>query len=530
MGFYIRKSVSVGPLRFNLSRAGIGVSAGIKGFRIGSGPNGNYIHMGRGGIYFRQTLPSQGHGNHPPASASVPSGVDFTEIESGSVNEMVDSSSTALLEEINAKAKKSQIWPWILIISLSLVAWFVAHESPIGIYLLLVPPCVAVLLMAIHADKLRKTVVLLYELEPDVENAYRNLHSAFGSLKQCSQMWHIESEGRVTNPYDWKVNAGASGIVRRESITPDIGSPPYFQCNLPIPVLPAGKQRLYFLPDRILVWDMGGVGAISYAQLSANSRQQRFIEDGNVPSDAKIVGSTWRYVNKKGGPDGRFRDNRELPIALYDEILLKSASGLQEAFQVSKLDLGVQFVTSLGEMSAAVEGNQSEQEPMDHSADLRFLEQERRRNAALEQRKAAAAAKKTADEQVEFFSRLTKTTCYYRNNDEQVGPVSLWQVHELIDAGVLPADVPVIVSGTDFWRSYPEVEFRYHPSPKAQQLAGIARKSAEMQCYFFSDGKVCGPQSLVTIFQLIHSSQLPPDVQICAAGTEKWVSAQDIIS
>ena len=45
MGFYLRKSVSVGPLRFNLSKSGIGISAGVKGFRVGAGPRGNYIHF-----------------------------------------------------------------------------------------------------------------------------------------------------------------------------------------------------------------------------------------------------------------------------------------------------------------------------------------------------------------------------------------------------------------------------------------------------------------------------------------------------
>src|SRR5947199_10021095 len=56
MGLYLRKSVSVGPLRFNLSGSGIGVSCGIPGLRIGTGPRGNYIHAGRGGIYYRKTF------------------------------------------------------------------------------------------------------------------------------------------------------------------------------------------------------------------------------------------------------------------------------------------------------------------------------------------------------------------------------------------------------------------------------------------------------------------------------------------
>ncbi|QOK83482.1 DUF4236 domain-containing protein [Ralstonia solanacearum] len=48
MGFYVRQSVKVGPLRFNFSKSGVGVSTGVKGIRIGTGPRGNYIHMGRG--------------------------------------------------------------------------------------------------------------------------------------------------------------------------------------------------------------------------------------------------------------------------------------------------------------------------------------------------------------------------------------------------------------------------------------------------------------------------------------------------
>lgn len=50
MAFYIRKNLRFGPLRFKLSKSGVGVSAGVKGFRIGSSPRGNYVHMRRGGL------------------------------------------------------------------------------------------------------------------------------------------------------------------------------------------------------------------------------------------------------------------------------------------------------------------------------------------------------------------------------------------------------------------------------------------------------------------------------------------------
>ncbi|MGI3781861.1 MAG: DUF4236 domain-containing protein, partial [Janthinobacterium lividum] len=38
MGFYLRKSLHAGPFRLNLSKSGVGVSAGVPGFRIGTGP------------------------------------------------------------------------------------------------------------------------------------------------------------------------------------------------------------------------------------------------------------------------------------------------------------------------------------------------------------------------------------------------------------------------------------------------------------------------------------------------------------
>ena len=66
MGFYLRKSIRVGPFRFNLSKSGIGVSVGVKGLRFGTGPQGNYVHMGRGGLYYRATIPAASKSNRPP--------------------------------------------------------------------------------------------------------------------------------------------------------------------------------------------------------------------------------------------------------------------------------------------------------------------------------------------------------------------------------------------------------------------------------------------------------------------------------
>ncbi len=40
MGLQFRKKIKLGPVNINLSKSGVGLSFGFKGFRIGTSPNG----------------------------------------------------------------------------------------------------------------------------------------------------------------------------------------------------------------------------------------------------------------------------------------------------------------------------------------------------------------------------------------------------------------------------------------------------------------------------------------------------------
>ncbi len=79
--------------------------------------------------------------------------------------------------------------------------------------------------------------------------------------------------------------------------------------------------------------------------MTIEQRLTTFIENEAVPSDANVVGSTWHYVNKSGGPDRRFNNNAQLPVVQYGVLMLKSSRGLnihlhtsnaQVSFAVSK--------------------------------------------------------------------------------------------------------------------------------------------------------------------------------------------------
>lgn len=61
----------------------------------------------------------------------------------------------------------------------------------------------------------------------------------------------------------------------------------------------------------------------------------RFVESEGVPRGAQRIDTTWQYGNKKGGPDRRFRNNRELPVMQYSLLALVSSSGLKALFMCS---------------------------------------------------------------------------------------------------------------------------------------------------------------------------------------------------
>ncbi len=57
MGFYLKKTIKCGLLRFNLSNSGIGVSTGVKGLRAGiDGKGRTYIGGGKGILRYRKQL------------------------------------------------------------------------------------------------------------------------------------------------------------------------------------------------------------------------------------------------------------------------------------------------------------------------------------------------------------------------------------------------------------------------------------------------------------------------------------------
>ncbi|HXA18628.1 MAG TPA: DUF4236 domain-containing protein [Thermoanaerobaculia bacterium] len=350
MGFYLRKSIAVGPFRFNLSGSGVGISVGVRGLRVGSGPRGNYVRIGRGAVYYQQTLHSPAA---PPAAPRVPPSqsppvpdgthAPLTEIASANAAQIADSSSEELLAELREKRRAMSLMPFAIAGSILLLL-LLAVALPGWAFLPLAMAMAVAIAAVRRRDVLRKTTVILYDLASDVEESFRTFAQWGEALASCRRTWHVAAEGRV---YDSKYHAGATSLLQRNTTTVRNSAPPYVRTNVPVLSIAAGPRTLYFLPDHLLVYDGSSIGAVSYHSVELAVARKRFIEEGGVPGDATVVDYTWRYVNKSGGPDRRFNNNPRIPICLYDELHFRTASGLNEVLQLSRSGVGEGFAAAM---------------------------------------------------------------------------------------------------------------------------------------------------------------------------------------
>ncbi len=351
MGFYIRKGFNFGPIRLNLSRSGLGASIGVKGARIGMGPRGTYVHLGRGGLYYRQTIapPGERPFQNPPTTTD-----ELPEISSSAAQNIVDSSANQLLQELNRIKRRFDLFPLSVIVGSVLLVRVAVTETEWWLWTAALFSVVTIAICARHNDVTNGTLVLQYSMEGDAGQKFSHLQDAFRRFAGCQRIWHVDAGAQTS---DWKRNAGAGFLERRSLISAAFTAPPKVQCNLSVPTLKARRKTLYLLPDRLLIYDSSGIGAVPYADLQAHSGQTRFIENESIPGDSAQVGTTWRYVAKNGGPDRRFNNNRQLPIMSYGELKFGSVSGLNEQFQCSVPEAATELSSAVAPLASHSESD-----------------------------------------------------------------------------------------------------------------------------------------------------------------------------
>ncbi len=343
MGFNFRKSINFGGFRVNLSKSGIGYSYGMKGFRISTGPRGTYATIGGNGFYYRERIDKPGTKRaqtKPDVTQAEPIPTQAGIIETADVSQLVESSSEKTLSAINNRKGKTIITPFIVGFWV-LTAIVLLNSQAVLAFGIVSLLSIALAIAAHKLDHQRRATALFYELEGELASRFSNIQKACEILSKSRKVWRVESR---QGTWDWKRNAGASSLITRRDIGVGRLSPPCIETNVDIWAIDVGTLKLYFFPDHLFLLQNGQYGAVSYQSLRLDCSPTRFIEDSFVPQDAQVVGHTWQYVRKDGGPDRRFSNNRQLPIALYAHLEVKSTTGLNIHLQVSNIPITQQFL------------------------------------------------------------------------------------------------------------------------------------------------------------------------------------------
>lgn len=338
MGFRYRKSINLGGgFRINLSKSGVGYSWGTKGYRVTKTAGGKtrrtYSIPGTGLSYVDESGPNKTRLNTRPHEQPKPQ-QSFTNVNSEHKIESADISQFKAAEVSNIsksieKTLRTDFWGTLL-----LWCTILALANPVFIIL----PIIGI----ICKIKARRggRVSLEYSFDAEKEEEHNRRIDAWLLLVEGDKEWQMLSEQFNSNT---KVNAGAGRSLKRRICKLEKGCPFYIQTNVDVIQIKLKAETLIILPDKVFIVRKRKVGIIEYSDFRISVSQVRFVEEEAVPKDAQIVGYTWKYVNKNGTPDRRYKNNKQLPVCLYGQVLLRSSTGLNVEIQTSNVQNAIDF-------------------------------------------------------------------------------------------------------------------------------------------------------------------------------------------
>ena len=343
-------------LRINFSKSGIGYSWGTKGYRVTQTAKGTvrttYSIPGTGISYVEESKKHQrNYNNCYPKSDNY---YNTQEIQnnvtnsdySNDIDEMLRAANTALEIQttlgfiIDAMVTLTVISIIAATVCNGLSLWS-SDMNPIVILVftcsayLFMPALTAILILLKVIRRERDRVNLTYEIGQECGDIVHRKLRLIMNMIQCDKIWFIKETSSV---YNNKYTAGADNVVRRVPCKISTVMPFPFKSNMSVVSFVCCGETLIFLPDKLLIIKGQKVNALNYSDIEFKFKQSKFRDNEAIPNDAIVVGSTWQYVNKDGGPDKRFSYNKRIPICLYGELYLTSNYGLNTVIMFSNLN------------------------------------------------------------------------------------------------------------------------------------------------------------------------------------------------
>ena len=354
MGLRLRKSVNLGYVfRVNFSKTGIGYSWGVPGARLtktATGRNRATLSIpGTGISYVKESGDNRKRANassrSAPSTKKLPQPSDSTNrrvpaetIENADVNSFIPTEYQDFLNFINrfnVLDKATNIY--LLLIGLTIFSLVI--YTPIGI-LLLVLTCLCICVRVAAYKKYR--INAYYDLDEYGENRVELINLLVKILQDNEKIWQLND---LYNE-DVKNRSGVSQSVNRTPVDIKESQPRFLRCNVPCYYAKLKNETIYILPEKLLIEKNMRFGALEWKDMKINLGAVTFVEDA-APSDAEIIGETWRYVNKNGTPDKRYKDNFKRYRCKYGVLTFTSEQGFNTVLYLSNKKKAEEFTSKL---------------------------------------------------------------------------------------------------------------------------------------------------------------------------------------
>jgi len=237
------------------------------------GPHRAAVHVARGGPLYRASAQARGAPPRATPSSRARRGTSRP-APRPEPPAMHDSSADALLRALNRAYKRRPVLGIVLgaILALALVEGLALGAGVAATVLFGSLALVAVVIVG-RREVEHYSEAVEYVLDDHVTHAYRRLVAGFNRLRAAGPVWHL---GRRT--------ADGGRRRRRRLIVPQLALPPRVRCNIRVPALRAGRQTLYFFPDRLLVYEPQMAWGVAYRDLKVKAGDVRDVAELGIGS------------------------------------------------------------------------------------------------------------------------------------------------------------------------------------------------------------------------------------------------------
>lgn len=317
MTFWGRKRIKIAPgIYLNASSNGLGISAGVKGFRISTNSKGDtYLNAGRYGLYYREKLNKKEKNSSQNYSNRTQNGNDFSGILGknykielmGKYNNIINLNENLLYKEANDLVQFQPLGIDIKQDDTSIIILLLLFGGGIILFsmfqcwfIVIILSCISLLIFMSYKENAKnynenqlKNQKYKKELKEKIQittssEQIRLLKDFFAEIKDENRIYN------ANNGYNACLGYGTIGEIINEDV----------------PCLKIDKYYMFFTDDRLVIKQENAdlIYNILYNNLFLKTQETSAIIK-NPDSHCDILSYTYEHTNKDGRPNKRYKEN-----------------------------------------------------------------------------------------------------------------------------------------------------------------------------------------------------------------------------